>query len=127
MNEVFSLVLGGLILPAGKLIFLSSFSAGERRKTRRAKLNQAKLWSSYKLVRRDLTPPSAFKVHIPFFLLIHILPLYHPVSYSYTQQTQHLPLPHALAGGNIGKDSGYDIESNGSDVPPNSSSQAIAF
>ena len=31
MNEVFSLVLGGLILPAGKLIFLSSFSAGERR------------------------------------------------------------------------------------------------
>lgn len=32
-----------------------------------------------------------------FLLLIHILP-YITVSYSYTQQTQHLPMPHTRAG-----------------------------
>lgn len=74
-------------------------------------------------------PDPTFCIQSPhsFFLLIHILRLYHSVSYSYRQQTQHLPLPHARAGGNISKNSGYDIESMALMRPPNSSSLAVAF
>lgn len=78
-------------------------------------------------MKQDLIPPSASKVHIPLFLLIHILPLYHSVSYSYTQQTQHLPSPCAQAGGRISEDIGYDIELNGSDVLPNGSSLVVVL